>query len=96
MGHGLWCDRNGVPAQAPAGAAADSRGPGLVGRSQGGCPTAGDTPLPILHNGENQIMDLLCRSPFSDLSARRRWLLAAPPGDSLRAVTLHREAECPV
>lgn len=76
MGCGLWYDRNG----APEGAAADGRGPGRVGRSRGGCPTAGDTPLPVPHNRENQIMDLLCHSPFSDLLAEA--------GDRLLAVTL--------
>lgn len=29
----------------------------------GGCPTASVTPLPIPHNGENRIMDLLVTVP---------------------------------
>lgn len=73
----------GVPAQAPEGADVGGKGAGQVGRSWGGCPTAGDTPLPLPHNGENRILDLLCHSPFSDLLARRRWCLAVPPRDSL-------------
>lgn len=84
-----------MPAQTPEGGAVGCRDPGRFGRSRGGCPTATDAPLPIPHNLENHIMDLLCHSPFSDLSARSKVALGRSPGDLLHAVTLHREAERP-
>lgn len=75
-----------MSAQAPEGAAWMAE---VQAESQGGCPTAGDTPLPVPHNGE-----ILCHSPFSDLWQAQRWHLSIPLGDSLHAVTLCREAEC--